>query len=581
MFRILPPYILIAKPSSSVVRGENELFKGRMSEKRRKLGHAAETQAVSSLTAEDHQDSASASPESGIPELETPEQQRRGPRSVEESMHWASQYLDIMSSEYPVAFENVRKKFASRGLCLVSDYSGMGCAEIAMAQIHQTLREKGCEAHMCVHRASDLKAQCRQVLLEHSGPSALEHVFGDLTTRIDDTQLDELTQLQKETELEFSSRVAAGEQAKTVREELGASMETSARRILSCNRYADRACFKAWCFKHQTECPVWPEVRKGCSQGGITIAVAGVTCTDYSAMGKRRGQVGPAMVPFWVWSHEVAFFKPEIVLVECTVSIALSSLQLFTAEYHISHRVVTPTDLGFAASRPRRYILLMRKDIFAGVDAPWTLEDPSSEFARRFHRRREFEAKEYFMSSDQEQHDEVILPLAFHRGLPPCGMCGRRWKLVEVVAPGVLESLQEYKEQARRLGEDCTVNLQQTPQFMSAVPHVCPTLLQGSMLYNTTTKKVHGFCFPETTTDKPNIRIAVPKSNTRPQHNRASAPFFLSCRCEPGGACEGASSDHGHSQLSGGSELARLPFASSPNETPSRPEAVQPGQRQP
>lgn len=75
----------------------------------------------------------------------------------------------------------------AKGLVVTTDYSEMGCAEIAVSMIyHSVQRLKSSEqrtASMEFYRAADINEECREVLLSRSSAHKCQHVFGDILKR--------------------------------------------------------------------------------------------------------------------------------------------------------------------------------------------------------------------------------------------------------------------------------------------------------------------------------------------------------------------------------------------------------------
>ena len=101
----------------------------------------------------------------------------------------------------------------TQGLTIVTDYSGTGQAEAAMAHFHTALqgRLERWAAGFFVHAATDVAAPCRAVLAAHNGASSARHLFGDILERMKPhTMRDDLNELHKKY-LQKSEHPAAGD----------------------------------------------------------------------------------------------------------------------------------------------------------------------------------------------------------------------------------------------------------------------------------------------------------------------------------------------------------------------------------
>ena len=368
------------------------------------------------------------------------------------------------------------------GIRLCTDYSGMGCAEMALTNIVSGI---GCVAglgfaNVFCHRASDILPHARSVLLSHTGVAAPRHVFGDLFDRIPRSALKEMQAAQRNIakQVQRAWRTSSAESgARAISRNWGKKLCTECERIMSQPHNAIPPLRKAFCYKHNQCCRV---------SGGrddpasiITITVAGVTCTDYSSMGKGLQNTGVTVLAFYAFAFQILADLPEIVLLECTVLFDTIVLAIFSGKYVIQCIDFSPSDMGIPSSRPRKYMLLTLISKIA-----LTLPFDRLHFSFLFFAKRFVSSQIYIVVDAEFRQHGVINNLRKQRGYLT-HLDGKQWTLRQVLAPGMLRSLQGYKRLATESGEeDCYVNLQQTPDFMKTISPVVPTLLQGSMIYS-------------------------------------------------------------------------------------------------
>jgi len=113
------------------------------------------------------------------------------------------------------------------------------------------------------------------------------------------------------------------------------------------------------CYRHGVQCPVSYEEPAG--EAPHVIAVAGVTCTDFSSFGKRRGISGASMVVFFAWLHQILADEPDLILIECVTSFVVAILMALRVKYDLQFLDFSPLDMGIPAARLRKYMLLTRK----------------------------------------------------------------------------------------------------------------------------------------------------------------------------------------------------------------------------
>ena len=100
--------------------------------------------------------------------------------------------------------------------------------------------------------------------------------------------------------------------------------------------------------------------------------IGGPPCTDWSTMGTRQGQYGPAAFASALWLIQRIMLKEQLVVHENVpeydthlLEIALGSI------YIIFSSIIDPSTLGWAISRPRKISVLIRRDVFTGTFASY------------------------------------------------------------------------------------------------------------------------------------------------------------------------------------------------------------------
>jgi hypothetical protein len=124
---------------------------------------------------------------------------------------------------------------------------------------------------------------------------------------------------------------------------------------------------RAWCYKHHDWCRIHgPE--EGHDRSATRMAIAGTTCTSWSSVGKCLRWCASSVVPFMVWAFETAAWAPHIVIHECAPRFDVAVLQAIFIAYVVTTLVFSPTDLGYPASRPRRWTVLIHRSRVAAVE---------------------------------------------------------------------------------------------------------------------------------------------------------------------------------------------------------------------
>lgn len=100
-----------------------------------------------------------------------------GPRTAREAAHWAAQDVFALREQGVLRFQEdyfqILQVATQRGICLRTDYSGIGGAAEALSQVVTACEVAGgfrvTNAQIMVQRAGGLLAHCRWLLGQHTG----------------------------------------------------------------------------------------------------------------------------------------------------------------------------------------------------------------------------------------------------------------------------------------------------------------------------------------------------------------------------------------------------------------------------
>lgn len=395
-----------------------------------------------------------------------------GPENLLETFSWAERYVKRLAYARPDMHANLKQLLSSgRPLALCTDYSGMGCAEMAMTSIIESIMEEPVELPIKMYRASDISETCRRVLLEH--PCAPLHVFGDIFGRVPTSAKESMMELQR-----CVGKHVKGKMDALAMHRWGRFLSKGCRKIMAKAVIdPDR---RAHCYRHGCKCRVAPS-----GEGVISILVAGVTCTDFSSMGARRRSAGVTTLCFHAFAAQALVDAPHMILLECVKGFEVHNLNVFNGAYIINHIDFSPKDLGFAVSRPRKYMLLLHRD-----KVQMTATFNRNNFGQLFFAPCTMNPLEYFVVDDDTRYQYVIVPLVAQRGLPEKKPNGEPWMLHEVLAPGTLQSLLHYKERALQEDRAILGVLNQNERFSTVGRDAVPTLLRRADIYSTELDKM-------------------------------------------------------------------------------------------
>ncbi|CAL1149503.1 unnamed protein product [Cladocopium goreaui] len=445
----------------------------------------------------------------GIPEIKRRKQGfLPGPRNPQERDEWPDEVLFSLhrSGGLRNFFQTLKE-----GVCMSTDYSGMGCAEEAMrclllaAETWASRKEEEADqpaqlpskvlrrllplegqeesdaggltfadagpsgafpplpcvgqdfqANVNVFRAGDIEADCRRILLAHQGKAAPTCVHGDIGERCE-------------------KRIWEGVEADIER----LQRNSRTRGTISAQQFAKEAfqIFRqqrlkgkqAYCYRHDKKCSVAPPQESG----GITLNVAGFICVDWSAMGKNLGWFGSSCLPFMQWLSERMIFQEDMVLGENVKNFDFESMADMVADIYDVYRFeISPSLLGHPSERQRLYLLMLHKE-----KRQWRRDsvaaNPQAAFEAMF-------GRETFMSNF----------------LPETTSTGKNWSCYQAMSSSLRKNLDEHttkklekESEMRQKGVEVPAakmwmtNLAQKADWMGPVCGKVPAILQRSSLW--------------------------------------------------------------------------------------------------
>ena len=207
----------------------------------------------------------------------------------------------------------------------------------------------------------------------------------------------------------------------------------------------------------------------------LRVHVAGSTCTSWSRMGTKRGWAATSALAFAVWAFETLAQRPDALLRECTQDFDVSMLEsIFGEHYTLASYVFSPIDLGYPASRPRRYtLLLLRRRLEPTVG--FNDEGFGGMFFRHC-----VTTGHIFWRAPKEPVNKHLSDMAVQkRHLPPTQTDGEPWLPRDVLPEGLHVRLLAYEKACRkaRCPLKFIVNLCQNQSFMKGRSEFVPTLL--------------------------------------------------------------------------------------------------------
>ena len=183
--------------------------------------------------------------------------------------------------------------------------------------------------------AWDLKATAQEVILDMDARHQPKHLFSDINMKCTKSAkgvLDNLVVPDCASKAEKARALAAMKVSLQDMEENNL--------LFSANSFRD-------CLRCQKQCRLW-DIPPG-QERNLTIGFAGMTCKDVSHMSRRRQSLlGPSGRPLLVYSAELRFCRPIVVLTECTVAQDVAFLEDTLGDMYAVHTLLlSPCQLGW------------------------------------------------------------------------------------------------------------------------------------------------------------------------------------------------------------------------------------------
>ena len=211
------------------------------------------------------------------------------------------------------------------------------------------------------------------------------------------------------------------------------------------------------------ESGVWP----------LSICIGGLTCTEYSPLGKQARESGEHERHAFTWLAErqvlATLGLEDIFISECSDRYPAESLQADQME--LTHQVfvlrVSPVQLGFPIRRRRTFTFGLSKKTVTW-HGPKTHAEVQEDFEKWFARTTELTGSAFFVADDKELDDFVAMRSAKRRRVLPCGYEKKKMEeyIHVMIPPSALIRKQEYEAMVGEKGSlagDFFADLEQSP----------------------------------------------------------------------------------------------------------------------
>ena len=408
-------------------------------------------------------------------------------QSYKELFNWPDVFLAKLEDKCSGAYQELLRKLR-QGVAVVTDYSGVGSPEIALEFIVQALQKRCGQSDdsaglqlRCLY-AADADAQCRRVLLSHStGVAAPCCVLGNMLERCPQSLLLECEQMLDDYREQADNAITQGQVRRTVMENFGQEFVREACKLMFKSGQEQRT----WCFRHQTSQCVQERPDRQAPRGHVTLAVAGVTCVDWSALGQRSGWLGDSVLPFLAWARQRKLQKETIIVIECTPGFDDETVASIFSEYSSHTFEICPSMLGVPATRRRKYQILLLKS-----ELEMRLEVPHMYFFKEvFGQAVQVDGK-HFACAPESMVKTSIERAAKRRGFPARNPLGHMWKPKTLLPSALRDRVRDWEDLVRTeygLEKDqvttAYMNVTQNAERCPTGPY-CPALITRSNIWS-------------------------------------------------------------------------------------------------
>lgn len=225
-------------------------------------------------------------------------------------------------------------------------YAGAGTAEVA-----STCAAKGFGENVrCkVHSSSDFSKPCRDVLLQHTGPSRPGHVLGDIMQRIPTSVRKELETACCRFQEQAKAQIEAGVPRLVAVTRVGELAKQAYINIISRTKIEE----KVWCYRHNRKCSVLPDL----ADGELLADVSGSNCQPWTQKGQQWGWLDCRSLPLFVYLLQFQKYTDKLafLLVENSPAFDISVFSDVYPEATVNSLVFSMVDVGVPEDRSRRW----------------------------------------------------------------------------------------------------------------------------------------------------------------------------------------------------------------------------------
>lgn len=208
------------------------------------------------------------------------------------------------------------------------------------------------------------------------------------------------------------------------------------------------------------------------------MMIAGVSCIDYTSMGKRRGIIGEGAMPFLTLVHEIREKRYGICVIECTPAFDHKQLErLLGPGFRVQYAVFSPLDIGHPTSRTRKYTVVLNEE-----KLEWLVEKELTTklFLDEFGCAVQTTGSVYMTKTSQAAVDRMVGKMARTRHLTARD---GQWPMRRLLSPGYESRLQEQEAKVGGKHSDLFCYLCQSTKYGGATSHI-PALLRKSLIWS-------------------------------------------------------------------------------------------------
>ena len=223
------------------------------------------------------------------------------------------------------------------------------------------------------------------------------------------------------------------------------------------------------------------------------LSISGISCLDWSSMGKRSGTFGQGALAWLALMWEFYNRIYDLAICECTYLYQHRHIQIIVSRVGgvVSPVIFSPTDIGYPAERKRKYMIVTFPGLRWITGRTFTKANLLNTFARQVIKTGDV----YLENTSRVEIRSYIEGLAKKRRMALRDGLGNRWPMATVLQRGARDRLDKVLAHAHTMkkisgANELYLTINQNPGWASIMVNKVPTLLQATACWSTKAERL-------------------------------------------------------------------------------------------